>query len=97
MCVIDGVCTLPNCPEDGIPRQKRRKVSVPLPKSHVEDIDDIPVLAAENWRADQEIFAPVDGGDIIDLNFNIGGLSYLELIRFSKLILFRHSELGGCG
>lgn len=71
---------LPNrCPEDGIPRQKRRKVSIPPLTPHKGDRDNIPMLAAENWRADQEVVAPMDGGDMIDLNYNIDGLTYSEL------------------
>jgi hypothetical protein len=80
ICVIDGVCILLNCClEDGIPRQKRRKVSIPPLTPHKGDRDDIPMLAAENWRADQEVVAPMDAGDMIDLDYNIDGLTYLEL------------------
>lgn len=72
---------LPNCPEDSAPRQKRRKVSISPSKLHAgdkEDKEDISMLPTENWHADQEVAAPMDGGDMFDFNYNIDGLTYLE-------------------
>ncbi|KAF8445927.1 hypothetical protein L210DRAFT_2943023 [Boletus edulis BED1] len=54
----------------GSPRQKRRKVSTPPPQAYMGNIDDTPMLAAENWHADQ-IAAPMDGGDMVDFDYNI--------------------------
>lgn len=69
------VCILPNCPEDGTPCQKRRKASIPPPRSHTGDIEYTPVLGTGNWRTDQEVVAPIDGGDMIDFNYDIDGLT----------------------
>lgn len=38
------------------------------------DVEDMPVLAADNWHVDQEVVAPTDGGDMDMVDFN--GLSY---------------------
>ncbi|KAF8140272.1 hypothetical protein EV363DRAFT_1152517 [Boletus edulis] len=59
----------------------------PLPhlQAYMGNIDDTPMLAAENWHADQ-IAAPMDGGDMVDFDYNIDGLSCSKpsfLCRFS--------------
>lgn len=36
------------------------------------------MLPAENWRADQEAVAPMDGSDMFDFNYNMDGLTYSE-------------------
>lgn len=72
--VIDSVSMLPNCSGDDIPRQKRRKVSISPSNPYVGDKEDVSMLPAENWRTEQEAVVPMDGGGMIDFDYNIGDL-----------------------
>ncbi|KAG8219803.1 hypothetical protein J3R82DRAFT_776 [Butyriboletus roseoflavus] len=56
---------------DGTPRQKRRKVAISPSKPHIRDQENVSMLPAENWRADQEASAPMGGGDMFDFNYDI--------------------------
>lgn len=75
MSQIDGEYTS-NYLIDGTPCHKRRKVYIPPSKPYTGNVEDIPMLAAENSHADEEAAAPMDGGDMIDFNYNVDGLTY---------------------
>lgn len=79
--LFDSECIHPNYPEDGIPRQKRRKVSPP--QAHIGDKEDTPMLAAEECQPDQQAVVPIDVGDMIDFNYDMDGLMCSELSKFA--------------